>query len=127
MKYLIKENIILSTENWEERNTIIKKEFDKDGKEVEIKIIKTIEEFAEENDFTIVDEKPETLSLKETELKYTNELNEIRLWLKNNDWIPNKIITNEWEDTDPRWIEYLSERADKRERQDELTFLLGID
>ena len=125
MKYLIKENIILSTENWEERNTIIKKEFDKDGKEVEIKIIKTIEEFAEENDFTIVDEKPETLSLKETELKYTNELNEIRLWLKNNDWIPNKIITNEWEDTDPRWIEYLSERADKRERQDELNELLS--
>jgi hypothetical protein len=55
------------------------------------------------------------------------ELQEIRRWLKNNDWIPNKIITGEWEETDPRWIDYLSERADKRERQDELTFLLGID
>ena len=126
MKYLIKENIVLSTENWEERNTVIKKEFDKDGKEVEIKIIKTIEEFAKENDFKIVNKKPEKLSLKETELKYTNELSEIRLWLKNNDWIPNKIITGEWKNNDKRWTTYLNERKAKRKRQDELEVLLGV-
>lgn len=55
------------------------------------------------------------------------ELKEIKEWFLSTDWIPNKIITGEWEETDPRWIDYLSERADKRERQDELTFLLGID
>lgn len=64
---------------------------------------------------------------KPVELQPQEELEEIQNWFRENDWIPNKIVTGEWESTDPRWIEYLSERADKRERQDELTFLLGID
>lgn len=48
------------------------------------------------------------------------ELDEIQVWLLRNDWIPNKIITGEWESTDERWLQYLEERKVKRDRQDEL-------
>lgn len=48
------------------------------------------------------------------------ELDEIQFWLSKNDWIPNKIITGEWETTDERWLQYLKERKIKRDRQDEL-------
>lgn len=54
-----------------------------------------------------------------------SELEEINIWLQENDWKVNKIVIGEWEVTDPRWIDYLSERANKRERQDELNFLLA--
>ena len=45
-------------------------------------------------------------------------------WLRDNDWIPNKIVTKEWEETDMRWQTYLSERLKKRRRMDEITELL---
>lgn len=54
------------------------------------------------------------------------ELDEIKLWLKNNDWMPNKIITGEWTENDKRWTAYLKERKAKRTRQDELKALLGV-
>lgn len=54
------------------------------------------------------------------------ELDEIRLWLKNNDWVPNKIITGEWTENDKRWTDYLKERKAKRTRQDEIKALLGV-
>jgi len=53
------------------------------------------------------------------------ELDEIRNWFSENDWVPNKIIVGEWETTDQRWLDYLEERAAKRARQDELIALLG--
>ena len=52
------------------------------------------------------------------------ELIEIKQWFSINDYIPNKIITNEWETTDQRWIDYLSGRTIKRNRQDEINNLL---
>jgi hypothetical protein len=52
------------------------------------------------------------------------ELDEIRNWFSENDWIPNKIIVGEWETTDQRWLDYLEERATKRTRQDEIVALL---
>lgn len=54
------------------------------------------------------------------QVKLRIELDEIRNWLAQNDWIPNKIIVGEWETTDPRWLDYLKERAIKRARQDEI-------
>ena len=51
---------------------------------------------------------------------------EIFQWFVDNDWIPNKIITGEWEATDERWLQYLEERKVKRDRQDELKVLLGV-
>ena len=51
------------------------------------------------------------------------ELQFIQDWFQSTDWIPNKILTGEWELTDERWLQYLEERKVKRNRQDEL---LGV-
>jgi hypothetical protein len=51
------------------------------------------------------------------------ELESIQNWFKQTDWIPNKILTGEWQDTDARWIEYKKERSIKRSRQDEINKL----
>lgn len=56
---------------------------------------------------------------------YAGELTIIQQWLKENDWIPNKIVTGEWKTTDKRWQSYLKERTAKRARQDELLNALG--
>jgi hypothetical protein len=66
----------------------------------------------------------EELDTSEQDLKA--ELLFIQQWFIDNDWIPNKIITGEWETTDPRWIEYLSERQIKRTRQDEIKNFLEV-
>ena len=55
---------------------------------------------------------------------YKQELISIKQWFTENDWKPNKIVTGEWEQNDPRWLEYKEERAIKRARQDELIELL---
>jgi hypothetical protein len=54
------------------------------------------------------------------------ELTGIQQWFVDNDWKPNKIITDEWTTDDPRWIQYLSEREIKRARQDEINALMGV-
>lgn len=53
------------------------------------------------------------------------ELQEIKNWFFENDWKVNKIVIGEWEITDSRWLEYLSERDKKRERQDIINELLN--
>ena len=35
-------------------------------------------------------------------------------WLSENDWKVNKHALGEWTDDDPRWLAYLTERAEKR-------------
>lgn len=65
------------------------------------------------------------------EIKYTDEyklnieLRKIKKWFEENDWIPNKIITKEWNESDIRWQKYLNERNIKRQRQDEINLLLN--
>lgn len=87
----------------------IEVEVPKDYKDIEIltKFIYKNGKFIETDTF---------LNLKKLQF----ELDEIEVWLSKNDWIPNKIITGEWEATDERWLEYLEERKVKRARQDEL-------
>lgn len=58
--------------------------------------------------------------------KLQDESMEIQIWLEQNDWIPNKIITDEWEKSDERWINYLSERKAKRTRLDEIRKKLEV-
>lgn len=53
------------------------------------------------------------------------ELQEIKRWLRQNDWIPNKIIREEWTKEDPRWIEYKEQCQIKRTRQDEIENILN--
>ena len=61
-----------------------------------------------------------------SKILYEQEFQEIQEWFVATDYIPNKIITGEWELTDPRWINYKTERIAKRARQDELKSLLGF-
>jgi hypothetical protein len=121
MKYLIKGERILTTENWEERNTTYTKDFDKDGNEVLIATTISIEDYAKQNGFEIVNTKPNELASKELKVDLENELLQIKKWFLANDYKVNKVITGEWEDTDPRWLDYKKERAVKRARQDEIT------
>lgn len=54
-----------------------------------------------------------------------SELIKIARWFKANDWIPNKLVTGEWDNNDPRWQGYLAERTNKREQQDRLNLRLN--
>jgi hypothetical protein len=66
--------------------------------------------------------------LDEIKLKQANEKEqaEILQWLADNDWKVNKFIVGEWQNSDPRWIEYISERTKKRARLDEIEFQLTM-
>jgi len=132
MIYLINARRILSTDKWKERHSD-----------------KTIEEFAEENGYQKVDvihdkDKPIMVAdfEKDEEGKYVFnvslyekrtgiraariELEMIRLWFAKTDYIPHKVVTEEWTNTDPRFIEYKQERNAKRIRQDELNKIIGV-
>ena len=52
--------------------------------------------------------------------KVLEETSEILNWFVQNDYIANKIVFGEWAQDDPRYVEYLKERAIKRARLDEL-------
>lgn len=53
------------------------------------------------------------------------ELQSIQKWFSDNDWKINKIVIGEWETTDSRWLDYLTERTIKRARQDELNAIIN--
>lgn len=53
------------------------------------------------------------------------EAESIRDWFVRTDYYPHKIVTGEWDQADPRWLDYLHERQIKRARQDEIAGLLG--
>jgi hypothetical protein len=124
MKYLIKGERIISTENWEERNTTYAKEYDKDGKEVLIATTISIEQYAKENGFKIVNEKPIMLLSKEQKVAYENELQQIKKWFLENDYKVNKVVVGEWEQDDARFLDYKQQREIKRKRLDEIGKLL---
>lgn len=66
----------------------------------------------------------EKFILLRKKLKARSELNSIRKWFSANDWKFNKVFIGEWKTDDPRWQEYLEERAIKRARQDELLLII---
>jgi hypothetical protein len=134
MIYLVNDIRVLSTKDWKKRHDI------------------SVEEFALENKYQVVDVKHDTtkplhqsdfvlrkndddkevyvfdinLYEKRTGIQQAKiELEEIKLWFLQNDFKPHKIITDEWEVTDPRWIEYLAERQLKRIKQDELNKIIN--
>lgn len=136
MIYLVNDIRVLSTLDWEQRNTNI-----------------TIEDFAKENGYHIVEvESIEGKAISKDDFVKTinedgkeiyifkqdnfetrvsvqeakEELQLINTWFKQNDWIPNKVTVGEWKNTDPRFIEYKEQRLAKRTRQDELNKIIGV-
>lgn len=63
---------------------------------------------------------------KQTSLNHqlTHEKEEILKWLADNDWKVNKIIVGEWAKDDPRWIEYITQRQEKRTRLEQIESVL---
>ena len=59
-----------------------------------------------------------------TRAEILKELYEIQEWLRKNDWKVNKFVLGEWQEEDPRWQDYLTEREEKRARQDILNYIL---
>lgn len=55
-----------------------------------------------------------------------HELKEIREWFASTDYIPNKVVVGEWEESDERFVAYCEERKTVRARQDEIRTLLGL-
>lgn len=54
-----------------------------------------------------------------------HEIQDIEQWFKDNDYIINKMVLGEWPTTDPRFIEYVNNRALKRARLDVLLALFN--
>jgi hypothetical protein len=54
----------------------------------------------------------------------THEKKDILQWLADNDWKVNKVVVGEWTKEDQRWIDYLNERQEKRNRLDQILELL---
>lgn len=76
--------------------------------------------------FTIVTrETTDEEAARDALIAKTKRLAEISKWLADNDWKVNKIVIGEWEDTDPRWIDYLTQRKAMREEQDLLNGIGG--
>ena len=72
--------------------------------------------------FTIQRREPSELELqKDGEAIIKEKLAEIDRWLKANDWNVNKVFLGEWSEDDPRWLEYLEQRAIVRARHEALT------
>ena len=59
-----------------------------------------------------------------TKVEVLKELFQIQQWFNANDWKVNKFVLGEWLEDDPRWLDYKTTRAEKRERQDFLNDLL---
>jgi hypothetical protein len=55
-----------------------------------------------------------------TKLALKIELNQIKIWLKENDYKVNKHLLGEYQDDDERWIEYLQERSVKLARYNDI-------
>lgn len=130
MIYLISDKRIVLGDNWEVRHPL-----------------KTMEEFCEEFGFQIIEidhDKTRPVARedfiknslgkfvfdvqayeKRTGIRQARaELEQIRLWFAQNDFIPHKIVTGEWSTSDERWKSYLKERAIKRARQDEVNNII---
>lgn len=72
------------------------------------------------NEITPDEVRKDIIQQKQTRIK------EIEKWFSDNDWRINKVFLGEWETTDPRWTDYLTQRSALRKEHDELTKILKI-
>lgn len=72
--------------------------------------------------FTVLHREPTAEEIqKDKENIKQKRLKEIAKWLNDNDWKVNKVFLGEWEQDDPRWLEYLDKRAQLRAEHEILT------
>lgn len=73
------------------------------------------------NDLSVTYKEP----VVDSKQAYKTEMDAIKQWLNDNDYIINKHVLGEYTDTDTRWLNYLAERKAKLERYNELEVLLN--
>jgi hypothetical protein len=61
-----------------------------------------------------------------TEQEILLEINEIKKWLQDHDYIVIKYICGEYDQDAEKWYWYIGERKNKKERLDELERLLVV-
>lgn len=81
----------------------------------------------EDGTFYVVHYKPTQEEIElEKQQQAQESLDNILEWFSENDWKANKIALKEWDENDPRALEYLQQRKEKREQHADLCSFLGI-
>lgn len=78
------------------------------------------------NEFKVVRREPTEEEIIQQQIsEISKRLMKIKDWFSENDWKINKIVIGEWEESDSRWQEYLTERQNIRNEQDMLNLKLS--
>ena len=76
----------------------------------------------EDGKFVVKRREPtEAEAVQDAQVAKAKRLAEISAWFKANDWKFNKVYLGEWTKEDPRWLEYLEQRAAFRAEHENLT------
>lgn len=127
LKYLKSERSLLSTKNWERRMGPI-----------------TIEQFCSDNDFVVVEVPDEiedplmrhfidnifSQELYDADLEIKNahkEIESIKQWFNDNDYLISKKTLGEITEDDIRWQDYIYDRQVKSARLGELEVIIGYE
>lgn len=66
------------------------------------------------------------IKTKDDKINLQAELQSILKWFADTDYICNKVIRGNWQETDERFIEYKAEYLEKYERKEEIENLLEV-
>lgn len=109
----------------------VAKKFPEDGvtffevKEVPTRVQNTTLCFnPESKEFYTVEIAPEVLAERQAKKEAREKKATALKWLADNDWIVNKRVLGEWEETDERWLAYLTGREKARADIDEAEAIL---
>lgn len=78
----------------------------------------------EKKTFYTVEIAPEVLAERQAKKEAREKKDTALKWLSDNDWIVNKRVLGEWEETDERWLAYLTGREKARADIDEAEAIL---
>lgn len=80
-----------------------------------------------DNKFVVLYREPTEEEIRQDVIKEKQtRIKEIEKWFSNNDWMFNKIFLGEWEETDERWLNYLTQRNVLRQEHEDLQTSLKL-
>ena len=68
----------------------------------------------------------EKQGLIDLEKSLNKELKDIIQWMEKTDYIVLKVARGNWQENDPRYLEYLAEYETKHARKEEIESILGV-
>lgn len=79
------------------------------------------------NKFVVLQREPTEEEIRQDVIKEKQtRIKEIEKWFSDNDWMFNKIFLGEWEETDERWLNYLTQRNNLRQEHEDLQTSLKL-